>query len=227
MADVKMVNTFCKMCPTSCGICVEVEGGKAVKVGPNEEHPYKRLCPKSVGLLDVTYSEERITSPMRKINDQWEKISWGEALDFIADKLKNIKDEDGGRGLAFHLGNPFIGTTGEKMARRFADVYGSPNYTSGASFCYYSRKIACSLTFDYGQINAIPSFHGTRCMVVWGTNPQESSFLQNGVLKLMKGRGVKLAVIDPRNIPLAKEADVYAQIRPGTDAFLALSMINP
>ena len=226
MTKITKVNNFCKMCPTGCGITVDVENGRAIKVGPNKEHPYNRLCPKSAGLLDVTYSKERITSPMKKTNGKWKKISWDEAFDFIAGKLKKIKEEDGGNGLFFHLGNPLIGSTSEKMVRRFADVYGSPNYTSGASFCYYSRKIAMSLTFDYGRINALPSFRGTKCMVVWGTNPGGSSFLQNGVIKLLAGRGAKLAVIDPVRIPLAKDADIFAQIRPGTDVVLAMSMIN-
>jgi len=226
MTDGREVNAFCKMCPTWCGINVEVESGRATKINPNEAHPYKRLCPKSAGLIDVTYSEDRITSPMRKVNDKWEEISWDEAFKFIGDKLRKIKEEDGGRGLAFHLGNPFIGSVTEKMARRFADVYGSPNYTSGASFCYYSRKIAFSLTFDYGSINALPSYHGTKCMILWGTNPKESSFLQNGIIRLMTGRETKMGVVDPRRTSHAKDADVYAQIRPGTDAFLALSMIN-
>ncbi|MEE4354398.1 MAG: molybdopterin-dependent oxidoreductase [Desulfatiglans sp.] len=226
MTEGREVNAFCKMCPTWCGINVEVESGRAVYIRPNESHPYKRLCPKSAGLMDVTYSEDRITSPLRRVNGRLEEISWDEAYKFIGGKLRNIKEEDGGRGVAFHLGNPFIGTVTEKMARRFADVYGSPNYTSGASFCYYSRKIAFSLTFDFGSINALPSFHGTKCMILWGANPKESSFLQNGIIRLMRGRGAKLGVIDPRRTSHAKEADIHAQIRPGTDAFLALSMIN-
>ena len=226
MAAGKKVNSLCKMCPTGCGISVEVKDGKAIKVQPNERHPFNRLCPKSMSILDLTYSNERITHPMRRVNDTWREIEWDEALDSIGHRLERIKEHDGGRGLAFHLGTPFIGTTGQKMARRFADVYGSPNYTSGASFCYYSRTIGCSLTFDHGIVNALPSFRGTRCMLVWGANPKESSILQYGVIRMLRGKGVKLIVIDPRKIELAKDADIYAQIRPGTDVFLAMSLIN-
>jgi len=189
MNDIKKVNTFCKMCSIACGITVEVSNGRAIKITPNEDHPYNKLCPKSDGLLDVTYSDKRITSPMRKINDRWKKISWHEAFAFIAGKLRKIKEEDGGRGLVFHTGNPLIGSIGEKMVRRFADAYGSPNYTSGASLCYFSRKIAMSLTFDYGQVNALPSFRGTKSIFLWGINPGESALLQSSVVKLMAGRG--------------------------------------
>ena len=226
MPDVTNVKTICKMCPTGCGLITEVKNGRAIKVRPDNEHPFNRLCPKFAGLLDLTYSKERITRPMRRIGDTWREIKWDEAFDFIVQKLKRIKAQEGARALAFHLGVPFIGTIGQKMARRFADIYGSPNYTSGATFCYYSRIIGCSLTFDYGIVNALPSFRGTRCILVWGANPKGSSFLQYGVIRMLKEKGVKLVVIDPRKIEIAKDADIYAQIRPGTDVFLALSLIN-
>jgi len=177
-------------------------------------------------MLDVTYSNERITHPMRRINDTWKEISWDDAFDFVGERLEGIKEQAGAQALAFHLGVPFIGTTGQKLARRFADIYGSPNYTSGSSLCYYSRTIGNSLTFDYGIVNALPSFRGTKCIVVWGANPKESSILQYGVIRVLKGKGVKLIVIDPRKTELAQDADIYAQIRPGTDVVLALSLIN-
>jgi anaerobic selenocysteine-containing dehydrogenase len=226
MADRKIVKSLCKMCMISCGIIVEVEDGKAVRIAPNEEHLYKSLCPRSEGLLELTYSKERLTSPMKKVNGEWREISWEEALNFITDKLKRIRGQYGARALDIHLGNPYVGTQTEKIARRFADLYGTPNYTSGSSFCYYSRTIGHSLTFDYGRVTALPSYGGTQCMLVWATNPAESSHLQAGVIHAFKERGAKLIVIDPRVIPLAKEADIYVQIRPGTDCALALSMIN-
>lgn len=226
MANGGRVNSFCKMCPTGCGITAEVVDGRATKVGPNERHPFNKLCPKSMGLLEVTYSEERITRPMKRIHDKWKEIDWDEAFEYIGNKLTSVKNEFGARSLAFHLGTPFIGTLGQKMARRFADVYGSPNYTSGASYCYYSRTIGCSLTFDYGIVNALPSFRGTKCILIWGANPKESSILQYGVIQKLKTKGSKIIVIDPRKIELAANADIYAQIRPGTDVFLALSLIN-
>ena len=226
MAKTKKVNALCKMCPTGCGVSVEVEDGKALKVGTNDKHPFNRLCPKSAFLLDVTYSDQRVAHPMRKVNDQWRKIAWEEAFDSIADRLEKIKAQDGAKTLAFHLGTPFIGTTGKMMARRFADLYGSPNFTSGSTLCYYSRTIGCSLTFDYGIVNPLPSFRGTKCMVVWGANPKESSFLQYGVIRMLRGKGGRLIVIDPRKTEMAQEADIHAQIRPGTDVVLAMSLIH-
>jgi anaerobic selenocysteine-containing dehydrogenase len=222
----KIVNSLCRMCITTCGLIAEVEDGRATRIRANKEHLYRTLCPKAEGLLELTYSKERLTEPLRKINSGWKAISWDEAFDFISDKLKDIKGKYGAKALAFHLGNPFVGTHTEKVVRRFADLYGSPNYTSGSSFCYYSRTIAHSLTFDYGGVTALPSFRGTQCMIVWATNPIESSHLQAGAIRISRERGAKLIVIDPMLTPLAKEADIYAQIRPGTDCALALSMIN-
>jgi anaerobic selenocysteine-containing dehydrogenase len=222
----KVVSSLCRMCITTCGLIAEVEDGKAVRIRANEKHLYKTLCPKAEGLLELTYSKERLTSPLRKVNNQWKVMSWDEAFDFISKHLNNIRDKYGPNALAFHLGNPFVGTHTEKVVRRFADLYGTPNYTSGSSFCYYARTMGHSLTFNHGGVTALPSFKGTHCMIVWGTNPDESSHLQKGAIRIFRERGAKLIVIDPRLIPLAKEADLYAQIRPGTDCVLALSMIN-
>ncbi|GAI24205.1 unnamed protein product [marine sediment metagenome] len=71
-----------------------------------------------------------------------------------------------------------------------------------------------------------PSYENTRCVVVWGHNPQQSKIGEEADILSAQKRGAKLIVVDPRAIPLAKRADIHIQIRPGTDCALALGLIH-
>ncbi len=227
MDGERVVKTACRMCPISCGLDATVKNGKVISVTSMEEHLFKPLCPRSEGVIEWQYSKDRITQPLTRIDGEWKGISWNDAFDFVGGRLKKIKQQHGAKSLALHMGNPFIGTLTEKAARRFCDLYGTPNFTSGASFCYYARTLGHSLTLDYGRMNAAPNYSGTKCAIIWGNNPEESAHLQ--FLRLQHYRRKtdgKLIVIDPKATPLAKEADIYAPIRPGTDCALGLGLLN-
>ncbi|MFH1002771.1 MAG: molybdopterin-dependent oxidoreductase, partial [Chloroflexota bacterium] len=184
-------------------------------------------CPKSEGMIEWEYAEDRLLSPMRKVNGAWQEISWEEAFDFIAGRLQTIKERDGAKAVAVHMGNPFVATHVEKVARRFFDLYGTPNYTTGSSFCFYARTLGHSLTLEYGRVNAGPNYRDTRCTIVWGSNPEESAHLQFLRLKNLKREtGLKIIVVDPRRTNLAKLADIHARVRPGADAALALGLLH-
>lgn len=222
----RVAKTICNLCPTRCGLDVYVEDGKIVRVEGMPEHPFRQLCVKAQAIVDWVYNRERVTEPMRKVNGKWHPISWDEALDFIADRLKSIKEKDGARSLVVHLGFPFIGAPLSKVMHRFCDIYGSPNFTTGSSICFWARGLAQSITFNHDLSPLSPSYAGTRCNLLWGDNPNESTHLQVTAINNSRKQGAKLVVIDPRVIPLARQADIHVQIRPGTDSALALGMLN-
>ncbi len=221
---VKIVKTACNMCGTRCGIDVYVENGKVIKAVGMQEHPLNTLCVKAQAMPELVHSTERLTNPLRKIGGEFKEVSWEEAFNFIADKLADIKQKYGAKALVVHFGVPFVYSYTEFIARRFSDLYGTPNYTSGASFCFLARSIGHASTCGTHIFPHYPG--GTRCMLIWGNNPRESRPLQEDYINAMLGRRAKLIVIDPRAIPLAKKADIHAQIRPGTDCALALGMLN-
>jgi anaerobic selenocysteine-containing dehydrogenase len=222
-----IVKTICRMCPASCGLDVSVKDGKISEVASMEEHLFKPLCPRPEGMIEWEYSKERLSSPLKRSNNQFRQISWDEAFNLICDKLNQIRQQYGAKSLVLHFGNPFIATPVEKVARRFCDLYGTPNFTSGASFCYLARTIGHSLTLDFGRVNAGPNYRGTKCAIIWGNNPEESAHLQFRTIQFYRRETKgKLIVIDPRVTTLAKQADIYAQIRPGTDCALALGLLN-
>ena len=226
MSAEKIVKTVCNMCPNCCGIDVHVRDGKITRIVGMKEHPFRTLCVKARGIIDWVYSKERITSPLRKANGKWRKISWDEAFGVIADKLSRVREEYGAKALVVYLGQLFTATHVERMASRFCSIYGTPNYTTGASICFAARVIGHSLTFNHNTIAMIPSFQDTECILVWGSSPPQSSLLAAAAVLSAKKRGAKLIVIDPRSTSLAKKADIYAQIRPGTDCALALGLLN-
>ena len=100
----------CNMCVVRCGITAEIEDGKLVKVGPWKEHPHNVLCPRAVyGMVDWVYSPERITTPMKKVNGDWEEISWEEAFDIFCEGLTRLKETYGAKSLVAFSGNAFAG----------------------------------------------------------------------------------------------------------------------
>jgi anaerobic selenocysteine-containing dehydrogenase len=222
----KIVKSICPMCLKCCGLDAHVKNGELVKVTAMKEHPFNRLCVKAGATIDWLYSKERITHPLKKAHQGWEEISWDEAFEAIAAKLEGIKKNYGAKALVVNLGNPFIGNHVPMVAKRFCSLYGTPNYTSGASVCFAAKGIGHGLSLSSRMLPLFPSFTNTRCVIVWGTNPEQCDVNQARDISLARRQGAKLVVIDPRKIPLAEEADIYAQIRPGTDGALALGLLN-
>ncbi len=224
--DTRVVKSICHLCLSCCGIDAHVENGRLVKVTPMKEHPINRLCVKAQAIPDLLYSPQRITHPMRKVDGMWQEISWEEALDIISDKLTEIKNNYGAKALVVHLGEPMVGTNASRTAVRFCSLYGTPNYTSGASLCFAAKGIGHGLSISRRMFPLAPSYPNTRCVVVWGHNPQQSKIGEQADIITAKKRGARLIVVDPRATTLAKQADIHIQIRPGTDCALALSLLN-
>jgi anaerobic selenocysteine-containing dehydrogenase len=165
-----------------------------------------------------------LISPLKKTSGGFEEISWDEAFDLIAAKLTDIKQKYGPQAVVVHIGEPFVFSDTERMLRRFSELYGTPNYTTGSSFCAFATIMGQSITCGAGIFPHYSS--DTRCVIIWGKNPKESFPLEADEIYAVRGRGAKLIVIDPRRTPLAKMADIHAQVRPGTDCALALGMLN-
>lgn len=220
----KVVKTVCNMCTNHCGIDVYLENEKIVKVEGMPEHPYHYLCVKPSAIPELVYSKDRLTDPLKKVGGEFKKISWDEAFSFLADKLNNIKQEYGAKAVDIYVGNPFIATQAEKVMRRWADLYGTPNYTTGARYCFIPKVIGHALTVGGMVLPYVTD--GTKCMVIWGKNPQETFASEIYKINQLLKEGVKLIVVDPRKTPLAKRADIHAQVRPGADCALALGLLN-
>lgn len=225
MANVKQILTDCTLCYHSCGCRVTVEDGKAVKVEGLESHPLNRgkLCPKGWSALDNIYSPDRLKHPLKKVGGVFKEISWDQALDEIAGKLKELKDKFGPQVLGVFSGS--IGVENLEMAglvQRFKAAFGSPNFFSVESVCYRMRIRTRQITFGKYPTEELDS----KLYILWGHNPEQSDFPLSLALEENLQKGAKLVVIDPKRIPLADRAEMYLRIRPGTDGALALALIH-
>lgn len=103
MEEHVMVPSICPYCGVGCGLNIVVEGNTLIGLDYMKDHPTNEgaLCPKGNVALDVVYHRERLRYPMRRLNDRFERISWEEALDLVADNLSRIRDEHGADALGF------------------------------------------------------------------------------------------------------------------------------
>ena len=220
-----LIKTDCILCVWGCGINAYVEDGRLVRVEGMAEHPLNHgvLCPRGKHLVDYIYSPDRLKYPMKRTDGGWERISWGEALDTIAQKLQQIKDKYGAHALAIFCGS--IGVENNELAafaRRFRGAYGTPNFLSVESNCYRSRILAHQLTFGTFLLEEPER---ARCVILWGHDPDNSKLPLAVKLYQALDKGLELIVINPKRTPLAKRG-IHIPIRPGTDCALALGMLN-
>ena len=232
-------------CHLGCGVLLYTDDeGKLVKVEGDKENPFNegRLCLRCLALPELVHSEHRLTYPMKRAKedrgkDAFERISWDEAYDLIVEKFNYYKENFGAESVTFYQG------TGRDIAQwitRLCWTFGSPNYVFGMSgqSCYDPRVAGCFATTgafwvgDYSQQLAEryddPRWELPECITVWGNNPVISNsdgLYGHWIVDCMK-MGSKLVVIDPRLTWLGSKAEHFLQIRPGTDAALALGMIN-
>ncbi|MFC1866946.1 molybdopterin-dependent oxidoreductase [Thermodesulfobacteriota bacterium] len=223
----EVIKSDCILCINSCGINAYVEDGKLVKVEGMKEHPISEgaICPRGTALPEWVYSKGRLQYPMKKADGEWVQISWDEALDTIAEKLQEIKDKYGAKGLAVYTGS--LGTENIELAgyaQRFRGVYGTPNLLSVEGNCFRSRIMARQMTFGGYPIEEPWK---SKCIMVYGQNMDLSRItVGNKLYKAMEeGTLEHVIVIDPKRIPMAKKG-IHLQLRPGTDTALSLGFLN-
>ena len=225
----QIIKTACQLGPSECGMNVYVKDGVITRVDGMAEHPYNegRLCVRGRQAKEYVYHKDRLKYPMKKENGKWERITWDEALDMMASRLKEIKEKYGPTAFGACVGDPVQtrGVTGAYIIWRFLDVYGSPNMLLSDP-CYRIRAQAQNLTFGFLRFPFYADVENSKCIIIWAHNPHRSE--PQIVPRIDKARknGAKLIVIDPRRIPYAKVADVHIQPRPGTDCALMLAMID-
>jgi len=223
--NMKKVLTDCTLCYHSCGTIVTVKDGKAVKVEGLPSHPLNKgkLCPKGEAMLDNIYDPKRLKYPMKRVDKNWKRVTWDQALTEIADKLLKLKEEFGPGILGVFSGS--IGVENLEMAgltQRIKAAFGSPNFFSVESICYRMRIRTRQITFGKYPTEELDS----SLYILWGHNPEASDFPLLLAIEENLKKGAKLIVIDPKRIPLADRAEMYLRIRPGTDGAMALAMIH-
>ena len=221
MGAVKKVRTACRQCHGGCGVIAHVQDGKVIKVEGDPDSPISHgtLCSKGLSVTQMAYHPDRILYPMRNTDHGWERITWDEALDTIVDKFNAVIEEYGPESIVIGQGT---GRDYESHLYRFANQLGTPNVLTAGHMCYVSRVASTLVTV--GNLPICDYEGGPRCIVLWGCNPQWTNpdeYKGEGFWRAYK-KGAKLICIDPRKGFTAKKADLWLQLRPGTDAALAM-----
>lgn len=218
--------TVCGICSGTCGMSFVLKNGEVSAIEGDHDHPVSRghICPKGRALPELLRAPDRLKTPLLKTaSGEWKQISWERAYQFLAERLHLIKKTYGAEALAVHVGQAGVGKEFLPYVERFCNVYGTPNFSTSGSHCFESKYMASVVT--YGEM-PIADYENSDCIVLWGKNPLSSTPTIVSELVGARSRGCALVVIDPRVTPLAREATLHLQLRPGTDGALALSILN-
>lgn len=231
--ESRKVRGYCALCTAHCATIASVEQGRVVSLDADYDHPNGGvMCVKGKAAPELVYNPDRLNYPLKRTRPKgesdpgWQRVSWGEALDEIATRLKTIRERYGAKALALAKGTK-SGTSVDDVERwlgRFLNSFGSPNWVSTTHVCNWHKDTGFSYTF--GANIPTSDLANSKTFLLWGHNPSATSLILAHDIAAARARGMKTVVIDPRRIGIGARADMLLQPRPGTDGALALAMIH-
>src|SRR5437763_12971921 len=239
--SVRQVQGYCSLCIARCGTVATVTDGRFTRLDPDPTHPTgAAICAKGRAAPELVYHQDRLKGPLRRTRPKgdadpgWEEISWDAALDQIAAAMRRIAEQHGAEAVAFSLSSPSTTAIADSAAfvTRLMNAFGTPNMVSSLELCGWGRGFATRFVFGVGSVatgsggGAMADIAETGCLILWGYNPSFTRITHATATVAGLKRGMKLIVVDPRNAGLANKADVWLQVRPGTDGALALGLAN-
>ncbi len=238
MAEVKKV--VCFFCKSRCRWLMHTENGRLLKFEEDPEFPIPplRWCVRfKLGAKEFMYHPDRLSYPLKRAGERgegkWQQISWEQALDEVAAKVGELKEMYGAEAIGATSG------TGRSMdfePYRFLHILGSPNIIGAGNICLGPSVVVSQAMFGWtaraltmrkemGQVGRKTTTQ-IASYLIFGGNPAQSMLHLWDSLRSLKKQGCKIIVIDPRKTETAELADIWLQIRPGTDVALLLAMIN-
>jgi anaerobic selenocysteine-containing dehydrogenase len=224
------VETACPLdCPDACSLAVTVEKGRVVQIDASDKHPVTRgyICAKVRNFGERLYGAARLRYPAVRQGPKgagsFRRVSWEEALDIVVQKITRTTEEWGAESiLPFSYGgsNGLVSqdTTDAELFRALG--------TSRLARTVCAAPTGAAALGLYGKMPGVgyADYRHARLIVVWGANPSKSGIHLVPFLNDALANGAQLAVIDPRRTPLAKKADLYLPVKPGTDLPVALAL---
>lgn len=225
----KVIRTNCRACHGGCGVLVHMKDGAIDKIEGDPDFPtnHGTICSKGLAFKQLVYHPDRLKYPLKRAGEKgegkWERIGWEEAFDTIAHKLYHYKAEFGAESIVLGQGTS---REFESFLSRFANLLGTPNVMGAGYMCYLSRVVAALSVC--GKLPIVDYEGNPQCVIVWGNNVvwnNADEYTGENLMRVLS-QGSKLIVVDPRLTYLAGRADVWLQLRPGTDTALMLGMAN-
>ncbi|WP_176057073.1 molybdopterin-dependent oxidoreductase [Paraburkholderia sp. BCC1876] len=229
--DTQEKKGFCTLCRSRCGTINVVRGDMMIKVQPDPTHPTGHaMCMKGKAAPELVHSPNRVLYPMRRTRPKgsadpgWQRIGWDEALSEIAERLAHFRRENGAESVAFGVTTPSGTPMSDSIdwVERFVWLYGSPNICYATEICNWHKDSAHVFTFGCAMPTA--DYQNAELIILWGNNPANTWLAQADAIAKGRRNGARLIVVDPRPTALAREADLWLRVRPGTDGALAMAI---
>ena len=235
--------TFCRICEPLCGLTATVEGDRLIEIRPTREHPISQgfACPKGIAMHEIVNDPDRVLHPLRRKAgvppgpagpEDFERVSWDEALDDIAARLRRVIDDRGGSAVGSYVGNPaYFSYSAPMWMQGFLDALGSKHLYTPGSQDTASRFAASALLYGTPFTIPLPDLYRTDFLLMVGANPLVSHGSMLNAKRLpyavrdIPRRGGRLVVVDPRHTETAKIGE-HIPIRPDTDAWMLLAMLQ-
>ncbi|MBF0344599.1 MAG: molybdopterin-dependent oxidoreductase [Nitrospirae bacterium] len=224
--------SICRVCHGGCGVIVYSDGRRVLKVRGDVQSPVSRgwMCIKGLKSPDIANHPDRLKTPLKRKGQRgqghWYAISWQEALDEIAQRIEDLRERHGAESIVIGQGT---GRHHYMHTVRFANALGTPNwYEPGLAQCFIPRITVSHLTYGGFPVADYYGQTAPACIMFWGHNPLVSSAdaeLAPAVRRALNSGCMSIA-IDPRRSETARRCKKWLPIRPGTDAALALAMLN-
>jgi anaerobic selenocysteine-containing dehydrogenase len=216
--------TCTRDCPDTCAVVAQVESGRVVKLAGDPTHPITRgfLCHKTYRYPQRVYSPHRLLHPLKRTTGGWQRISWDEALDTMAECMTALKAQYGTLAALHYQSAGSMGLL-KTLNSRFFNLWGGVTEATG-SLCS-GAGIAGQLQ-SYGAVrrHAPDDLLNSRTILLWGRNPIVTNIHMLPFLKAARERGATVVVIDPRRSETVKYADLHVPVQPGGDAYLAVGL---
>lgn len=238
----RSVRTFCRICEVHCGLVVDVEGSpgvgegeRVVKVRPDREHPVTKgyCCVKGLGLGALHHDEDRVETPLKRVDGELVPITWEQANREIGARVRALVEEHGPRAIGMYQGNPtFFSLAGTLMSAGFVEALGSPNVFASHSIDVNTKFHVATEMYGLSLVQPVPDLEHVQMFLCLGSNPlvSQMSVVQvadaAGVLRRIEERGGRVVVVDPRRTETARRVGEHVAIRPGTDAYLLAAMLH-
>jgi predicted molibdopterin-dependent oxidoreductase YjgC len=215
--------TTCTFCGVGCGLYLETSGNQVVGVYPSISHPTNRgrICVRGWHVHEVASSPDRLKTPLVKKNGDFQKVSWDEALNFIADRLTEVRALHGPDAIAF-LNSPRCSNEEAYLLQKFARaVIGTNNVDHGAGlYGNNSINVLLEMTGVPATTNSIEELSGSEVILVDSVDLGRRMPTIAGIVIRAKLNGSQLIVVGTRRHRVAESADIFLQIRPDTETLL-------
>ena len=228
----KKVLTTCPHCATGCQYYLLVKDGKIVDTeaydGPSNKG---LLCVKGrSGSFDFVHSPDRIKYPLIKNKEtgEFERASWDETLDLVASKFMEIKKQYGPDSLAGFACSRSPNEDVYMVQKMVRTCFGTNNTDNCARVCHSASVAGLAMTLGSGAMtNPIGDItQNSELIMLVGSNPEEAHPVVGMQIRRALKRGCKLIVADPRDIGLAKKADIHLKLKPGTNVAFANGIMH-